>query len=342
MYHISPSQLVSDSRYTFAVGLVRALEVRLFNQQTVNRLLDSKDIHVLKRELAETEYHHILAVCPDLCGFEAELHQGLKRVYELITAMAPEPDLINLLRIRYDFHNIKAGYKAKYFGEPVEEAALSDLGLVDKKLLLEVIETDSFDRLPSWLSGPVASVIACLGQNSSGVAVDMAFDKAMYSFLYREAKARNLFLEMLFQQYIDLTNIKSWLRIKKRESDKKLLSEALLDHGFIEKRRFLDLYELNIADLPARLAYTPYARVISEGISRYQQQGTFTQLQRLIENYMLEYIKSARLSSMGPEPLIAYIWAKENEVKVLRTILVGKLNELSLADIKERLPMVYA
>ncbi len=342
MYYINPSQLVSDSRYAFAVGLIRTLEAKLFNQQTVNRLLDAKDIHVLKRELAETEYHHILAVCPDLCNFEPELHRELKRVYELITAMSPEPDLINLLRIRYDFHNLKAGYKAKVFSESVEGETLSDLGLVDKKLLLHVIEEDCFNRLPQWLSEPVASVIAHLGQNPSGAAVDMAFDGAMYSFLYREAKGKNLFLEMLFGQYIDLTNLKSWLRIKKREGAKKLLHEALLDYGIIEKSRFLDLYEASISDLPAKLAYTPYAKLISEGISHYQQQGTFTKIQRLIENYMLEYIESSRLSSMGPEPLIAYIWAKENEIKVLRTILVGKLNELSLDVIKERLPAVHA
>ncbi len=338
MYYLSPSQLVSDSHYSFAVGLVRALEVKLFNQQTVNRLLDAKDIPTLKRELGETEYHDLLSSGRD---FETELQRGLKRTYELITAIAPEPDLIILLRLKYDFHNIKALYKARMLGESAE-AALSDLGLIDKNLLLQITEDDNYEQLPSGLNRPVIEAVTKLGSSPTGSSVDMAFDGVMYDFLYHKAeKAESLFLKILFQQQIDLINLKSWLRIKKREGNKKILLAALLDHGLIEKGRWLDLYELAVADLPAKLAHTPYARLISEGISRYQQQGSLSVLQRLIDSYMLGYMESARLICMGPEPLIAYLWAKENEAKVLRTVLVGKLNDLPLAVIKERLP-VYA
>ncbi len=337
MYYISPSQLISDSRYSFAVGLVRTLEGRLFNQQTVNRLLDAKDIHTLKRELGETEYQNLLSFSPDLQDFEVELSRGLKRTYELMASIAPDPEKINLLRLRYDFHNIKAGYKAKLQGETAD-AALSDLGLIDKGLLLKLIEEGSYEQLPLGLSQPVIAAVTKLGTAASGSSVDMTFDGVMYEFLYlKAARGTSLFLKILFQQYIDLTNLKSWLRVKKREGDKKLLLAALLDYGFIEKSRWLNLYESSAADLPARLAHTPYSKLISEGISRYQQQASLTALQRLIDNYMLGYMEAARLICMGPEPLIAYIWAKENEVKVLRTILVGKLNDLPLAAIKERL-----
>jgi V/A-type H+-transporting ATPase subunit C len=341
VYYINPSRLGGDSRYTFAVGLVRVLEAKLLSQQAVNRLLDARDMHALKRELGETEYHHLLSVSPDLHDFEAELHQGLKRVYELMSAVAPEPELINLLRLRYDFHNLKTGYKAKYFGESAD-TALSDLGLVDKDRLMQMVMEDDFRRFPLGLSELVARIAAGLGSASRGAAVDIAFDKALYSFLYQQAKRFNsLFLQGLFQQYIDLTNLKSWLRVKKRKGDKRLLNEALLDYGFIERRRWLDLYDAALSDLPAKLAYTPYAKLINEGFSRYQQRDVLAQLPRLMDNHLLEYMNLARLVCMGHEPLIAYIWAKENEVKVLRTILVGKLNELPSEVIKERLPVVY-
>jgi V/A-type H+-transporting ATPase subunit C len=341
MYYLSPSQLGGDTRYAFAVGLVRALEVKLLNQQAVNRLLDAGDIHTLKRELGETEYHHLPSVTPDLRDFEPELHQGLKCTYELMAAIAPEPETINLLRLRYDFLNLKAAYKAKYYGESAE-TALSDLGVVDKEQLLQIVEQDDFNRLPLGLADIVAQVIDRLGPEPEGAAVDMMFDKVGYGFLYQEALRNKLFfLQGLFKQYIDLTNLKIWLRLKKREADRRLLEESLLDNGLIEKPRWLDLYELGANELSGKLAHTPYAKLIAEGVPRYQQQGTVTHLERLIDNYLLEYVKQARLTSMGPEPLIAYIWAKENEVKILRNILVGKLNGLPAEVIKERLPAAY-
>jgi V/A-type H+-transporting ATPase subunit C len=342
MYYLSPSALGGDSRYAYAVGLVRTLENKLLTQHTINRLLEAGDLHTLKRELGETEYHHLLAISPDLRDFEKELHLGLNRVYTLLAAIAPEPWLINLLRLRYDFHNLKAAYKAKYYAEN-PSPALSDLGLLNKDLILQAVEQDDFRRLPEETAVLVSRVVAKLGSASQGTAVDIEFDKALYGFLYQEAiNYKSLFLMMLFRQYIDFSNLKMWLRIKKRMGDKKLLQESVLDNGLIEKSRWLDFFDLGIGEISAKLAHTPYQKVFSEGLARYQQQETLSGLERLIDNYLLEYVRYARMVSMGHEPLIAYIWAKENEVKILRGILVGKLNDLPTEVIKERLPATYA
>ncbi len=42
----------------------------------------------------------------NLLNFETGSQQELKLVYELIAGITPEQELINLLRLRYDFHNL--------------------------------------------------------------------------------------------------------------------------------------------------------------------------------------------------------------------------------------------
>jgi V/A-type H+-transporting ATPase subunit C len=52
-------------------------------------------------------------------------------------------------------------------------------------------------------------------------------------------------------------------------------------------------------------------------------------------------MKDAKLEVFGPMPILAYIYAKENEVKNLRLILVGKENNLPIKEIRERMRIIY-
>ena len=59
------------------------------------------------------------------------------------------------------------------------------------------------------------------------------------------------------------------------------------------------------------------------------------------DNAFINRIKDAKLEVFGPLPIIAYLYAKENEVKNLRLILVGKENNLPISAIRERMRMNY-
>jgi len=52
-------------------------------------------------------------------------------------------------------------------------------------------------------------------------------------------------------------------------------------------------------------------------------------------------MKDAKYVSFGPEPVIAYIFAKENEIKLIRIIMVGKINGIDGEVIRERLRENY-
>lgn len=45
----------------------------------------------------------------------------------------------------------------------------------------------------------------------------------------------------------------------------------------------------------------------------------------------------SRFISFGPEPIFAYLVAKEKEISVVRLILVGKLNNIPATKLRERL-----
>jgi V/A-type H+-transporting ATPase subunit C len=55
----------------------------------------------------------------------------------------------------------------------------------------------------------------------------------------------------------------------------------------------------------------------------------------------MKLIRDAKYVTFGPEPILAYIYAKESEIKNLRIIMVGKINNIPSEVIRERLREVY-
>ena len=55
----------------------------------------------------------------------------------------------------------------------------------------------------------------------------------------------------------------------------------------------------------------------------------------------MSIMKAAKIIPFGVEPFLAYIYAKETEIKIIRIIMVGKLNNIAAEVIRERLRDIY-
>ena len=95
------------------------------------------------------------------------------------------------------------------------------------------------------------------------------------------------------------------------------------------------------AELPCDVTATPYASVVEEGISYLSSHNSFTFLEKLCVDHKMTYLKKARTTPFGVEPLISYFLIKDFEMSALRTVLVGKANAIPYEQIKERLPGEY-
>ena len=64
-------------------------------------------------------------------------------------------------------------------------------------------------------------------------------------------------------------------------------------------------------------------------------------LEKLSDNYIMDLMKTGKLVTFGPERILSYIYAKETEIKIIRIIMVGKLNNIAEEVIRERLRDIY-
>lgn len=186
----------------------------------------------------------------------------------------------------------------------------------------------------------------------------LILDKALLGLLeldslkYIEEILKNYpseFLKNYFRCQIDMHNIKSFLRLYILKEPQAKLEAALTCEGFIKIKDFLVLYPLDLTVFLNRLEYvhTPhgiidYAYHLQEAIQKVAQENAFVALEKAINDFLIQTLKPAKYLAFGPEPLLAYYFAKVNEINLMRMVILAKLNDVTSDLVKGRLNAVYA
>lgn len=330
---------MKEDQYTYAVARIRALETKLLDKTGLERLL-GEDPQGVIRFLKETDYADSLAQITDPHDLEEGLNKEIKKVLNLLGEIAPDKELISLFRLRYDFHNLKVLLKAKYLHLPPEDALL-DLGLLDPTVLRIAIEEGEYGDLPDPLKTALQEAIRDYESKGDLRTLSLSLDRLMWQHLLQTARKYDVpFLIELFQQYIDLANIKSFARIKSYQGGRDLLERALIPDGKLEPRSLIHLYEEPWDAFLHWLSFSPYEDLL-EGLRSWSEVKSFWHLELACDNHILKYLEGVRGIFFGIAPLVCYLIYKENEVKLLRLLLVGKLNGAPVQRIRERLRAVY-
>jgi V/A-type H+-transporting ATPase subunit C len=140
---------------------------------------------------------------------------------------------------------------------------------------------------------------------------------------------------------LDLGNLKLFLRSRFLERPVEMLEPALLDGGFVETRKFTRYYGLSFAEVSELLYATPYREIWDRAVDTLQEKGSFSDLERGIEDFMMRHLHSARRIVFGPEPVFAYALARLTELELVRLIGVGKLLQIPAGVLKGRISETY-
>lgn len=329
-----------DTRYAYAVGRIRALETRLLTRQDFERMVDARDAGEALKVLSETGYSPAVSRFGDPYQFEELLRFQLKETLDLVASLFEREELTGLFKLRYDYHNLKVLLKAKYSHRYLG-FALVNLGTIDPDRLQRAV-LGEFDGIPERLLRTIESAESIYGETGEPQTIDIEVDKQLFSYLLTdEVVAKIPFLFGWVEREIDLANIKSFLRIGWMGGDIDILRLSLMDGGSLSPGLFLSLEEQPLEVLPQALSRTRYAHLVEEGVAQIKGADSFSRLERLCDEFVISYLKRSGYVVFGPEPIVSYLLLKEYELKKIRTIMVGKLNDLAREWIRERLPDVH-
>lgn len=344
------------TQFAYAAARVRALEPKLLNMTEVERMLGAKTAQEAYKILNDLDYATHVGDIDKVENFQEVITAGLADSKKVLDEICPEPRILDILFLRYDFHNIKTILKGQLSEKSDEEilAQLLPLGRVDAETMLNfVLDKESVslplpeiyvDTMKGWMK--IAKTTAAKHSNDPRL-LDVVIDQAFFSLLYDiAALTKNAFVKKFVEQMIDLHNLKTFARIKLLHQENFFVETNTVDMlfakgGNIPMHKFTGNLEMDNSSLAHVFKGSPYAEVASKGFEAFEKFKSFVYLEKYADEFLMHLAKTSRYCPFGPESLMAYFFAKQNNAQIIRMIMVGKLNNLSENALRERLHELY-
>jgi V/A-type H+-transporting ATPase subunit C len=149
------------------------------------------------------------------------------------------------------------------------------------------------------------------------------------------------FIKDYIRHKIDLGNLKIFCRVKYSGLSRKKFERLVLKDGFLDEKNLLQNFDLSFSEIGERLRATPYHDLWTKAIDALEERETFVELERGIEDFLMNYLKRAKYIVFGPEPVFTYGLAKRRELSLVRLLGVGIINQIPTPILKERMSETY-
>ena len=331
-------------RMDFIQGVtrIRVLENKLLDRAAIEKMVEAKDLEEVFRTLGDTEYASAVSQAGRPEEYETILRSELVRVYKLLREISPDGLVVDLMALKYDFHNLKVMIKEKLMGKDFS-SLYSPVGTIDlDKFKAQFTAGEYREMEPVTYREAVLSVMKDYDEKKDPQRIDILMDRYYFEHLYKMAKDSgvDLFKDHV-KDLIDFTNVSSAIRLKKQEKELKFFEEVLLENGHIEKDTMLSTVNDSVETMINRFRNSRIRKELSKGLEDYLESGRLSSFEKHMDNYLMNLNKGSKSVTFGPEPLFSYLVAKEMEIKILRIIMVSKINNISPDAIRERLRDLY-
>ncbi len=323
----------NDWNFAFQAGLVRSMESSLLTPVIFQDMAAAADLNAAIEILGGSEYSMSQGrvTIGDVEKMLVEKRQQLLYFYANLLSKSPVSSLGEIL---IDMSNLRLALRRFLTEKPIGTDYCPG-GSQLETMYETIFEQNDYCFLPTYMQTAIEQGILAYYADKDVRAIDYAVDQVQFDAVFELAqKAECSYLQGLVMAWADLTNIKTVMRKKLRETDS-------LD-GFIAGG-FLDWDKLKAAlhqpeDQFSNICYaTPYASLIEAGIDYLTKNNSFLRFEALCDKYMDGCYDLASQITAGIQPAIAYFYKKSEQIRKIRMVLTAKSNLLDKQLILDRL-----
>ena len=328
---------INKEDYLYISSLLRAREPRMLSREKAERMLDTQSFEDCAKLLTESGYEDMSQM--NIKQIETALSDRRASVFREMESLVPDAAVLDLFRLKYDYHNAKVLIKSEAMLHSDTEL-LSDSGRVPAELIQKRFDEDRLRDLPGELGSAAEEARALLSRSVNPQLADFLLDKAYFREMKELADALDSdFARGYVALLADSTNLRSAVRILRMGKDIGYLHEALVPGGSISEERLVS--GISGEGIASVFAGTPLAKAAQLGADAVNG-GALTAFELCCDNAVASYLSDAKLCSFGEESVLAYLAGTENELTAVRMILTGRLAGVSSETVRERLRDLYA
>ncbi|HLB73072.1 MAG TPA: V-type ATPase subunit [Sedimentisphaerales bacterium] len=321
-----------DWRYVFETAQVRTLEIAMLSRAALQDMANADGFAQASELLSGTEY--AVGSTGDFGRVENMLGERRTAIRELFAELMRDAPIVELVKSRDDFANLRLALRRVLTGKPLGGDYSPD-GNASPDVFSSVFEEERYDLLPDYMRQAVDAAVLAYYEKKDVRQIDYAIDAVQAEYnLKRARRLGSIFLTGLFRIRIDLTNIRTMLRLKFTGDEKR---NVFLEGGYVEQERFGHGLDLGYEALAPLFFVTPYHRVVEAGAAYVASNKSFLKLEQQCDEHLTGFLKSTIQVTAGPQPIIAYLLMKEHEIRTVRLILTAKRNSLDTKLILDRI-----
>lgn len=312
---------MDSTNFIQATSIIRVKEKKLINKNKLNQLIEAQDFSKLKNLLSDTEYFENFSGLLD-SEYEKVLEIEENKVLLFLKELLKGNDeILDYFFIEREYQNLKLKIKNIYYDDRIKFSQKSYIN--SEKLRKEILNDEKYliENYEKYKDFQIMS-IEC--------------DKLQLSKLKSISKKIGLsILNDYSNKMIDKYNILTTLRLKNLNKVK----NEILNTLYSDKDKKIDIFEKYIETENINILQRQFN--IYEELEEYQNTKNISDLEKKLENDILEIFKISKNITYGPEILISYYMYKKYEIKALRLIMIAKINNVSTDIIKARMRGIY-
>ena len=323
---------MSKTKYTYAVARIRALEVSLLTNAVIEQLLACKSAEQALQFLVEKGWGDLTAGTLDA---DEVLNKEEEKMWQTLREVAPDMHVFDVLSLPKLYHNLKAAIK-EVCTEVENKNIFYDDCEIPGEEMFALVQNKEFDKLPGNMSATAREAFDTLLHTRDGQLCDLIIDHAtLEAMLEAGKKSGEKIIEEYAQTAVAIADIKIAVRSQKTGKNAEFMKKAMVNCS-----------EINVDQL------TQAALAGAEEIAQYLEGTSYREgadalrispsaFERWCDNKMTDSMRSQKYESFSVGPLLAYLLARQNEIKTVRIILTGKQNEFPDEAIRERIREMY-
>lgn len=322
-----------DTQYIYAGTRAKALERKLLNENQLELLLGAKSVDETLKVLQDTFLAPYISKHSGLDVTEA-LDQAVMDARATLESIAPHPEVLDILWIKYDYHNLKAIIKGKRAGLSNEEILKMcfSVGKHSPEKLMKRFEENKLATLNSHLHQARTDA----EHTKEVFEVDLAMNTYYFKTIrtIAETYAESFVIEFV-TLLIDLFNIKAALRAHAIDIVEN--KKVFVPGGTIYKRSL----ESKQSTLEALRRFGGEKRW-NEPIAAFEKSGEYGKLEKLADEYVSEFLKDQSRPIFSPASLFSYFNAQKNNAQTIGAVVRAKKAGLTEKKLRTILRRTYA
>lgn len=299
------------TKYGFESGTIRVLEKKLLSKSMIERLVDAKTFKQQLHILSETDYSHLFQKTDNISDIENDFEKALEELYQFLSTITNDKDIIAFFRLKYDYHNLKVFIKETLTHQNSDNL-LFNIGNHSIEEIRHLIEEPPAHNV---FGNAVSKATEIYNESENPVLIDYVIDNIYFKNLIKIAKKlKSKHLVNLVKKQIDLANIKTVIR------DPEFPENYLIGGGTIKREEIANKEML-------------YSIVVSSDYKKLtvfmEKEADLSDLDIAIDDIILESNKEIEFDIAGVDIIVSYFIKREFEIKTLRMLIISKYRNVT-------------